>query len=243
MGNSHEENREPRRYGVPVLGLPVKFAADCRPCDSCAEPYCDECGEHYADCEHPGPDSGIEDVGNIISRNWETLRVLAAIEATPRDWLRVTLAQRSAFSDTCAGSRINAEPEKIDYWLRCVAWESYDHPDIKKPGVGFITRGIGGCVGIADLATVPPDTLLTADDRKDTGYGSLIIARTIFPEVRQFVRHTVAILGPGDDDKEILWTFHPGDPIPPSEIRMEEMPEHLTAGEALERGLRYAKVE
>lgn len=40
--------------------LPVKFAADCVPCEACGEPWCPECGCHYADCQHPGPHADVE---------------------------------------------------------------------------------------------------------------------------------------------------------------------------------------
>lgn len=33
----------------------IKYAWDCKPCDSCGEPWCDDCGEHYAECKCVGP--------------------------------------------------------------------------------------------------------------------------------------------------------------------------------------------
>lgn len=51
------------RLGQWVRERRVKFAAECRPCELCAEPYCDECDDHYADCGCPGPHSeeGVQD--------------------------------------------------------------------------------------------------------------------------------------------------------------------------------------
>ena len=43
------------------FSLPVKYAADCEPCELCGEPWCEECGRHYSDCAHPGPHSEEED--------------------------------------------------------------------------------------------------------------------------------------------------------------------------------------
>jgi hypothetical protein len=55
----------------------------------------------------------------------------------------------------------------------------------------------------------------------------------------------VCIILGGEDEvapHEVVLTFHPGAPLPVSTLPKEIAPETMTAEEAIEAGLRYAKV-
>jgi hypothetical protein len=54
---------------------------------------------------------------------------------------------------------------------------------------------------------------------------------------------TVILLGPGDDGREVVWTFHPGDPVAPSIVPVESSTlTVLTVARAKALGFALAKI-
>ena len=103
----------------------------------------------------------------------------------------------------------------------------------------FKTYDLKGRLGIVELASLPTDTVVTLDDRKDTGKVSAVV-EGILGSVVDFI---VLILGP-EDGVEVVFTFHPGEPVRPSQIQCETgmHGRRVTIAEAQSLGLAMAKV-
>ena len=172
-------------------------------------------------------------------------RIQDAIRNTPQDYLHKCLEQRSFFSATTLGSHYMLSPMEILAKLKTAEWEPYNHSDIKTPAVGFITRSFGGLFGmvqVSDLDTGARIVLNQKHARVDELEGVLVYTGTKTFE-KPHVDFTVCILGP-NDDSEVLWTFHPGDPIPPSVIKVgvHRDGDRFTKQEAIDAGLRWVKL-
>jgi len=158
-------------------------------------------------------------------------RVRQAIENTERvdpGYFSSTVKQRIPQSGSAAGSIYEDMSEaELVAKLKSAAWKPYSHPSIGGPATGFSAQ-IEGRVGVVALDDIPEGSRLMLDDRKNTGQVSLVLkGRSRGPRVG----HTVILLGPAgqDDPTEIVWTFHPGDPIRPSMVNLKdaEQPETM----------------
>lgn len=105
---------------------------------------------------------------------------------------------------------------QVERLIRTLVWEPYTHSEVKEPAMAFIARHAPGVVGVAQLADVPEDAELVWDDTKNTGNVELIW-KGAPDSAHTKVDYTVAIVGP-HDGKEIVYTFHPGDPVKPSQV-------------------------
>lgn len=150
-----------------------------------------------------------------------------------------TVEQRSAKSDKCAGSRYDMSPEEIEETLLSIDWKPYSNQNINPPAKGFITTQFGGHEGILELKKLPKNTNVRLDDFKKTGKVSAIVDGKL-GDKKNF---TVILVGPYQDMGDVVWTFHPGEPIAPSVIDAENMDgKVITAEEAVKMGFLYAKV-
>ena len=162
-----------------------------------------------------------------------------------------TLSQR--LSNNGAGSIVDGinSVEEIEGLLMNSNWEHYKHPSIMEGCFGY-KSDITGQMGIVDLSEVPSDFEGTLDDRKGTGKASFCLTGIN----RIPIDYTVLIVGPEKfegEDVEIMYTFHPGDPISPSTLN-SEMCYHfgeafpmldgkkITVKEALKMELKYGKI-
>ena len=165
-------------------------------------------------------------------------RVVDAIRNTPKEYLEVMLNMRSLYHPENTGSVIAAHPHEILDLLMGAQWVRYDHPDITALAVGF-RADIPGRVGIIPLSDLDPQHPVVLEDPKGTGAVSAVVENV---GDRIMVGHTTMILGPREDGQgEQVWTFHPGDPIRPSEVPASKAG-ISTVGEAVALGLEYAKV-
>lgn len=168
-----------------------------------------------------------------------TDRVRRAIENTPDDYLRNQLSMRSASSPQNAGSVYDNSPEEIKNSLLQQNWGRHDHPAIASPAVGF-KADMPGRLGIVPLASLPGDHHIDLEDPKNTGKVSAVASN--IPVERTRVGHTTMIVGPRQDGKgEQVWTFHPGDPIKPSEVSGTKAGKTDASG-AQKLGLDFAKI-
>ncbi|TAL09741.1 MAG: hypothetical protein EPO02_09375 [Nitrospirae bacterium] len=173
-----------------------------------------------------------------------TQRVRAAIAASqqfaPEYWGNC-LAQRAGDSETAAGSIYpDLSGPDIEWWLLEAEWEEYAHPAIL-PGCTGFSAVLAGQLGVAPLASLAPDQPVVLDDRKGTGK----VSATVTGVRGQIVPLTVLIVGPGEEEgqPEYVWTFHPGDPVRPSQVPAEGMHgRQITAAEAISLGLETAKI-
>ena len=155
------------------------------------------------------------------------------------DYWNNTLKQRSMQSDMVAGSRYDLSPEEIEQALLDADWVPYSHENVKSPAKAY-KANIAGFEGIIRLDTLPEDKTVVLDDRKNTGKVS-VVADGVMGEK---VGHTVILIGP-HEGSEVVWTFHPSDPIMPSVVDADAgmNGKELSVREAIQMGFEYAKLK
>lgn len=170
-------------------------------------------------------------------------RIAKAMETTRRvvpGYFESTLAQRAELSGKAAGSIVESVDEaQLEQMLLAADWESYSHSAVMT-GCEAFKANISGLLGIVDLVSLPVDSSVRLDDRKNTGKVSAIVSG-----VRgEKVDFTVLILGQ-EQGEEVIFTFHPGAPVNPSKIEasLNLHGKTVTVSEALTMGLETAKIE
>jgi hypothetical protein len=155
------------------------------------------------------------------------------------DYWNSTVNQRSMKSEMVAGSRYDMSPEEIENSLLNADWKPYSHPNINAPAKGYVAD-IAGYIGIIPLSKLPKDKTVVLDDRKNTGKVS-VVADGVLGEKVNF---TVILIGPHQGN-DVVWTFHPGEPIMPSivEAGTDMNGKEITVQEAIEMGFEYAKLK
>ena len=119
-------------------------------------------------------------------------------------------------------------------------WEPASHPAVAEGCAAFVTKDIkGGLYGMVPVADQPDDTKFQIQDQKNTGKVSLVM----IGNHRIPAEETWIILGL-EQGEEIVYTFHPGAPIPRATTSTEELPVGtiLTKQQALDLGFNLAKV-
>ena len=170
-----------------------------------------------------------------------TARVRAAL-ATLREmapgYYDSMFAQRAELSGQAAGSIYpGATVAELQERIAAAEWEPYEHPSITSGARAFQTR-LPGLVGICDLAALPPETLVTLTDPKGTGF----VEATVPGRRGAECDFTVIIVG-ADEGRELVFTFFPGSPVPPSRVQAEgRAGTSISAREALALGLVYGKI-
>jgi hypothetical protein len=170
-------------------------------------------------------------------------RIAFAIDRTRKvipGYFEKTLAQRAELSGKAAGSIYEGVGEtELEQMLRGANWEEYSHEAVM-PGCVAYKAAISGSLGIIDLQSMASDAVVRLDDRKGTGQVSCVVTGAR----GQIVPFTVLILGQ-EQGEEVIFTFHPGDPVRPSQIRTESgmHGRQVTVSEALAMGLETAKAE
>lgn len=187
--------------------------------------------------------------------------VASAIEGAEKSgYLAKILDQRNPSSPNRLGSFFDEDQTATS--LKSANWRPYSHPAISPPAKGYVAD-IPGTVGMVDLATLPPDMIVTASDPKGTHGtkgGGYSVEVPLDPSKLPQTKQTTALLGPGQtpDDPPVLWTIFPGDPFGASIVGVHELspiqaknPEkfdtstgsfQLTVQEALDHGFKYGKV-
>ena len=158
-----------------------------------------------------------------------------------------TLAQRLPGG---AGSCVLgvSDADALEDLLLKMDWVEYNHPSIKSPAKGYkaaLPGGVEGVLGVVRLSDLPEDTRVTLDDRKGTGKVSAVV-KGLPVGMRPRVDFIVALMGPHPElpEVEVIWTFHPGDPIRPSEVPADGLAGRIVSvKEAMDLGLEWAKLE
>lgn len=170
--------------------------------------------------------------------NTRIARAVEAIKALDSAYWEQTLIQRLPGG---AGSVVlgSYDAASLEEALQTMEWESYSHPAVQEGCHAFFTHDLKGRLGIVELASLPTDTVVTLDDRKNTGKVSAIVKGVLGP----VVDFTVIILGP-EDGVEVVFTFHPGEPVRPSQVQHETgmHGQQVTISEAQSLGLEMAKI-
>jgi hypothetical protein len=174
---------------------------------------------------------------NIQSRI--ALAITTTREVIP-GYFEKTLAQRAELSGKAVGSIFESVDEiGLEKMILSSEWEEYSHPAVMDGCVAY-KAAIPGRLGIVELSQLPANTVVRLDDRKSTGQVSCVISGAR----GEIVPFTVLILGP-EQGKEVVFTFHPGDPIRASQVQNEPgmHGREITVAEALAMGLATAKIE
>ena len=129
--------------------------------------------------------------------------------------------------------------EDIQRALTSANWVEFHHHDLIPGTTAFKTSDIVGRLGVVSLDGMNDESVVTLDDRKNTGKVSCTIKGTLGPKVD----HTVIILG-DEGGKEVVFTFHPGDPVRASQVTCEPgmHGQERTVRQAREMGLTTAKI-
>ena len=162
------------------------------------------------------------------------------------DYYHSTLNQRTWGHKEQAGSVF--DPDWVGNWnldelLEKIHWEVYkDCPNLLPGTTAFIVRdyvNVVGYDGIVPLENLPPDVIVTIDDRKNTGN----LSCTFHGAKGRPVHHAVLILG-DEGGKEVVFTVHPGDPVMPPTVAStaHKHGDVITVAEARELGFKYAKL-
>ena len=168
-------------------------------------------------------------------------RIQKAIETTRRvipGYFEKTVAQRAEFGEPAGSIIEGVTPVELEASLAVANWEPYSHPQVMA-GCEAFKASIPGRLGVVSLNDLPVDTSVTLDDRKKTGKVSAVVKG-----VRGLkVDYTILILGQ-EQGEEVVFTFHPGDPIRASQVNVEGMHgKVVTPAEAIAMGLETAKIE
>ena len=130
--------------------------------------------------------------------------------------------------------------EKVLFQDRLNDWEEYGECPNLMPGcVAFTLRDVNGHLGVVELSELDPTLLLDVIDNKKTGKAKLLAHIGIGPKTD----FATLILGE-EQGKEVVFTFHPGAPVRPSEIPVDalEGEKQLTVKKAIELGFTTANV-
>lgn len=172
--------------------------------------------------------------------------VNAAIDATKAylgDYFENTCCQRLAGGAGSCFSGVKTV-EEMEHLLREANWDKAEHPDVIPGCQAYVTSDLsGGRFGLVRIAELPEDTTLVASDPKSTGRVSMTVRGLLGPEVKE----TWLIIGKEDVGgvaRDVVYTFHPGEPVRPSLVEVKDCPDgtSLTKAQALALGFELAKV-
>lgn len=174
-------------------------------------------------------------------------RVGRAIEASKNiDHFKNTFRMRNPSSESKGSTfRDEQSPES----LMNADWSEYNNPDIKGDAIGF-RANIPGYFGMVELDGLDPKIpvkIVKAHFGAKDPNGDPINADCILPPSivdRPETDFTTILIGPAGD-KEIVYTFHPGPPLPPATmVWTQELADSVTnVGEAIDAGYKYGKLD
>lgn len=130
--------------------------------------------------------------------------------------------------------------EKVLFEDRLDDWEEYGECPNLMPGcAAFILRNVDGHLGVVNLSELDPELKLDIVDNKKTGKAKLLAHISIGPKTD----FATLILGE-EQGREVIFTFHPGAPVRPSEIPVDALggETQLTVKKAIELGFETANV-
>lgn len=128
--------------------------------------------------------------------------------------------------------------EELEKALLAADWRETTHPDVMT-GCRVFVANLEGRFGIVEISELPSDTVLIADDRKNTG----CVAMTVEGIRGKIVSETYLIMGE-EQGEDVVFTFHPGEPIRPSVVEVSTISHgsRVSVKEAKELGFDLAKI-
>lgn len=134
-----------------------------------------------------------------------------------------TMLNQRIEGPTNAGSSYNMSKEELLNKLLNGKWEEVEHPGVKE-GCRCFKMPLKGLEGILDIKDLPETTNFYAIDPKHTGNISVGAAGIQKKEVDD----TYLIVGKDDIngiEDDVVFTFHPGEPVAPSNVTTQEIPD------------------
>lgn len=158
-------------------------------------------------------------------------------EIAPGYW-EATVASRTAV--TAVGSFFEfPNVEEVLFEQHLQDWEEYPECPGLLPGCAAFKLQIKGYLGVIPLDILDDAQELRVINNKGTGVAKLLAPTDSIPREVDFA---VCILGM-EDGREVIFTFHPGDPIPPDTIKVEDLGKSsITVAEAKSLGFVYANL-
>tara|TARA_Y100000287_G_C14218877_1_gene355084 strand:+ start:928 stop:1617 length:690 start_codon:yes stop_codon:yes gene_type:complete len=173
-----------------------------------------------------------------------TQRVRKALKETiGMPHLKTTFVDRNPGGDS-EGS-VFKEKQTLESLMKA-EWLDYSHPNIAPPATGAFITQIPGTLGLIELASLDPATPISMEpgSKGNKPYVTVLVEKEDAPVEATEVEHTILIVGPFQDKEEIVYTFHPGDPIRPSSMRPSEATDNAkTAADAIALGFDYGKIK
>lgn len=135
------------------------------------------------------------------------------------------------------GSSYNLTKNELEEKIKNADWQEVVHPDVM-PGCTAFKANIPGLLGIMPIQELPEEADLYTIDTKHTGF----IGIGCTGVQKMPVGYSYLILGM-EGDLEVVFTFHPGEPVRPSEVETAEIPagKKITKEEALAMGFSLCK--
>ena len=194
-----------------------------------------------------GQSNSAKALGKFINN---ALDASGRISSGDSDYKTKMLKQRIAGPDN-AGSSYPNESGNVEDELRCIEdsirsakWVEISHPNVAEGCRCFITDDMpDGHNGIGNICEMPDNTKFYVLDPKHTGKVSLGTAMGANQPVEAV---TYLITGKEEIDgimQDVVFTFHPGEPLRPSMTDIENMPEGtiLTKQQALKLDFEHCK--
>lgn len=162
-------------------------------------------------------------------------------EGNDKTYLDVMLNQRIEGKNNAGSSYKVDSKEELYQKLISQEWSETTHPDVM-PGCKVFKSNLAGLEGILDIDDLPDDVELYAIDPKETGKIGIGAGNI----EKNPVKETYLIVGKEQIDgkeEDVVFTFHPGEPVRPSEIETKEIPDgtKLTKEEAEQLGFDKVK--
>lgn len=153
------------------------------------------------------------------------------------DYWKATLTQRLVGGAGSCYEQFTTTEELETAILGC-NWEETTHPNIMLPCIAFKAQ-LPGRFGMVRISNLPDDIELISLDPKNTGKVS-VAAKGVLGEI---VPESYLIVGE-EQGKMVIFTFHPGEPLRPSEVETIVIKNGtvLTKEQAMDLGFDWAKI-
>ena len=193
------------------------------------------------DWEVPVPEAASEDAVEVVTAILNT-ELYAGKDGTgvPAGYFDNTCRQRLSSGTGSIYSKISTIADMRQY-LIVSPWKKAENPNVAPGCTAYKTSNItSGQYGMVPVAKQPENTTFIIEDQKGTGKVSLVMQGA----GRIPAEETWLIIGPADNGEPVVFTFHPGEPVPRATTSTEELPVGtvLTKAEALALGFNLAKV-
>lgn len=162
-------------------------------------------------------------------------------DGTDKTYLDVMLGQRIEGPTNAESSYEVNSPEELYEQLISQEWEETTHTDVM-PDCRVFKTNLAGLEGILNLDKLSDDVELYAIDPKETGKIEMGAGKV----EKNPVEETYLIVGKENidgKDEDVVFTFHPGEPVRPSEVETKDIPDGTRLSKEQAKGFGFDKVK